>query len=182
MKTKTMLLTLCVLVPLLALAVWSGFGMGAVTNDVPEPVACTMDAKICADGSAVGRTGPKCEFAPCPGEGNTVPPNEGKVAAGYIVGQVTIGPFCPVEQVGRPCTVPPEAYSTRKVIVYESNGTTMREKTALDSEGTFKITLGPGTYWVQIEPAGIGPGEKKQVTVTSFETTTVNFDIDTGIR
>jgi hypothetical protein len=78
--------------------------------------------------------------------------------------------------------VPPEAYSTRKVIVYESNGTTMREKTALDSEGTFKITLGPGTYWVQIEPAGIGPGEKKQVTVTSFETTTVNFDIDTGIR
>ncbi len=30
-------------------------------------IACTMDAKICPDGSAVGRTGPKCEFAPCPG-------------------------------------------------------------------------------------------------------------------
>lgn len=30
------------------------------------PVACTMDAKICPDGSAVGRTGPNCEFAPCP--------------------------------------------------------------------------------------------------------------------
>ncbi|MFH0961578.1 MAG: DUF333 domain-containing protein [archaeon] len=29
-------------------------------------VACTMDAKICPDGSAVGRTGPNCEFAPCP--------------------------------------------------------------------------------------------------------------------
>jgi hypothetical protein len=28
---------------------------------------CTMDAKICADGSAVGRSGPNCEFAPCPG-------------------------------------------------------------------------------------------------------------------
>lgn len=28
--------------------------------------ACTMDAKICPDGSAVGRSGPKCEFAPCP--------------------------------------------------------------------------------------------------------------------
>jgi hypothetical protein len=30
------------------------------------PVACTMDAKICPDGSAVGRVGPNCEFAPCP--------------------------------------------------------------------------------------------------------------------
>jgi hypothetical protein len=32
----------------------------------PDPVACTMDAKICPDGSAVGRQGPSCEFAPCP--------------------------------------------------------------------------------------------------------------------
>jgi len=31
-----------------------------------QPVACTMEAKICADGSAVGRGGPNCEFAPCP--------------------------------------------------------------------------------------------------------------------
>lgn len=33
-------------------------------------VMCTMDAKICPDGSAVGRSGPNCEFAPCPGEAN----------------------------------------------------------------------------------------------------------------
>jgi len=31
-----------------------------------EPVACTMDARICPDGSAVGRVAPDCEFAPCP--------------------------------------------------------------------------------------------------------------------
>ncbi len=29
-------------------------------------VMCTMEAKICPDGSSVGRSGPKCEFAPCP--------------------------------------------------------------------------------------------------------------------
>lgn len=29
-------------------------------------VACTMEAKLCPDGSSVARTGPKCEFAPCP--------------------------------------------------------------------------------------------------------------------
>jgi hypothetical protein len=30
--------------------------------------ACTMDAKICPDGSGVGRGGPRCEFAKCPNE------------------------------------------------------------------------------------------------------------------
>lgn len=29
-------------------------------------VACTQEAKVCPDGSAVGRTGPNCEFAECP--------------------------------------------------------------------------------------------------------------------
>lgn len=32
-----------------------------------EEVACTMDAKMCPDGSAVGRSGPTCSFAACPG-------------------------------------------------------------------------------------------------------------------
>lgn len=32
---------------------------------------CTMEAKPCPDGSAVGRSGPNCEFAPCPGENDT---------------------------------------------------------------------------------------------------------------
>lgn len=32
----------------------------------PAPFACTTEAKICPDGSAVGRTGPDCEFAKCP--------------------------------------------------------------------------------------------------------------------
>jgi len=31
----------------------------------PRSVACTAEAKICPDGSAVGRSGPNCAFAPC---------------------------------------------------------------------------------------------------------------------
>ena len=27
---------------------------------------CTMEAKLCPDGTSVGKTGPNCEFAPCP--------------------------------------------------------------------------------------------------------------------
>lgn len=30
------------------------------------PIACTEEAKICPDGSSVGRSGPNCEFAKCP--------------------------------------------------------------------------------------------------------------------
>ena len=29
-------------------------------------VVCTMDVKLCSDGSSVGRVGPNCEFAKCP--------------------------------------------------------------------------------------------------------------------
>ena len=48
----------------------------AIAEPQPQPVtpkqgggdmvACTQDAKRCPDGSYVGRTGPKCEFTPCP--------------------------------------------------------------------------------------------------------------------
>jgi len=39
------------------------------TSDMcPKAVACTQDAKLCLDGSYVGRTGPNCEFAACPGQ------------------------------------------------------------------------------------------------------------------
>lgn len=46
--------------------------ISAVEPTNPNPttvttgVACTMDAKMCPDGSYVGRTGPKCEFSACP--------------------------------------------------------------------------------------------------------------------
>lgn len=37
-----------------------------ITPTESGPVACTMDAKMCPDGSYVGRVAPNCEFAPCP--------------------------------------------------------------------------------------------------------------------
>ncbi len=35
-------------------------------EDEGETVFCTQDAKLCPDGSYVGRSGPNCEFSPCP--------------------------------------------------------------------------------------------------------------------
>lgn len=40
--------------------------LGRQTNSKPSYKACTMEAKICPDGSGVGRVGPNCEFAECP--------------------------------------------------------------------------------------------------------------------
>lgn len=55
--------------------------LGACANKSNPPPAenpdgqkvCTMEAKLCPDGSAVGRTGPNCEFAPCPGPASDAP-------------------------------------------------------------------------------------------------------------
>lgn len=65
-------ITVITLVVLLVVAVFI-FGTGKKaeaptppTSNEEEKVACTMDAKMCPDGSYVGRTGPKCEFAACP--------------------------------------------------------------------------------------------------------------------
>jgi hypothetical protein len=40
----------------------------AIKGDNLGQKGCTQEAKLCSDGSAVGRTGANCEFAPCPGE------------------------------------------------------------------------------------------------------------------
>lgn len=43
--------------------------VGSSPTDEPvaeQPRPCTQEAKLCPDGSAVGRTGPNCEFAACP--------------------------------------------------------------------------------------------------------------------
>jgi hypothetical protein len=43
------------------------FLFSASANALEPSVFCTQDAKLCPDGYGVGRTGPNCEFAPCPG-------------------------------------------------------------------------------------------------------------------
>ncbi len=39
--------------------------------------ACTQEAKLCPDGSYVTRTGPDCQFAPCPDAKKKSIPAEG---------------------------------------------------------------------------------------------------------
>lgn len=66
-KMQTMQRRYIFILPVLFVAggamVFFGINMGDKNT---ESIACTMEAKICPDGSAVSRTGPKCEFAECP--------------------------------------------------------------------------------------------------------------------
>jgi|SRR3989344_2314944 len=52
----------------LVLLVYAIYTVEFWENNFPRGggVACTLEAKLCPDGSAVGRTGPNCEFAECP--------------------------------------------------------------------------------------------------------------------
>jgi len=54
------------LIILLILVVLAGIWLGSKFIIDEEPVACTMDAKLCPDGSYVARIPPKCDFASCP--------------------------------------------------------------------------------------------------------------------
>lgn len=104
------------------------------------------------------------------------------ISQGLVTGHITIGPICPVESIDHPCVVPSETYTSRNVVIYAPDKTTLIKKTSLDTQGNYAIPLPVGTYWIQIQPAGIGAGEKKKVTIVASQTTTVDFDIDTGIR
>ena len=50
----------------------------------PNGVACTMEAKMCPDGSYVGRQGPNCEFAKCPKTENADKCNYGNPDKNYV--------------------------------------------------------------------------------------------------
>ncbi|HPN96255.1 MAG TPA: hypothetical protein PLK35_00665 [Candidatus Moranbacteria bacterium] len=52
---------------------WLATKSGEISGKINEkkPLECTMEARVCPDGSSVGRTGPNCEFEPCP-TGNLV--------------------------------------------------------------------------------------------------------------
>jgi hypothetical protein len=70
---------------------------------IPQ-TACTEEAKICPDGSSVGRTGPECHFAPCPGEAGVSEDSEGQSGEGESSEAVPQRP--PAGKPGSPRYIP----------------------------------------------------------------------------
>ncbi len=75
-----------------------------------KPTACTMDAKICPDGSAVGRVPPDCEFAPCQ-DGEQTPCTDGETKTStcpdgitkYLSENCVDGEWVTVQYIRNPC-------------------------------------------------------------------------------
>jgi hypothetical protein len=146
------------------------------TNATP-PRACTAEAKICPDGSAVGRQGPNCEFAPCPPSNSTPPANY------TLYGKVSIGPLCPVEPCSRTFD-----YSAVRVNVYDAASKNRVAQASADSSGYYGVNLGPGNYLVNVTDAdgnsfGLPTLDYTQsFSIEAGHMIEMGFDIDTGIR
>ncbi|HUF89211.1 MAG TPA: hypothetical protein VMR66_04450 [Gemmatimonadota bacterium] len=106
---------------------------------------------------------------------------------GTLAGQISVGPFCPVEVEGQECPPPPGTYESIRVLVYAQlgNGDRLVADTRPDGTGRFELLLPSGSYRVAIEHSiGIpgGPDPVQEAHVQAGATTSLSFDIDTGIR
>jgi len=83
---------------IIAIIIIVGLGAGAYWYFTRlSQTACTQEAKQCSDGSYVGRTGPKCEFAACPTEpGAAIDCNSAKK---FVSDELGIA-FCYPEKLG----------------------------------------------------------------------------------
>ena len=97
-----------------------------------------------------------------------------------IEGRVTIGPQCPVEQMGSPCPDAPFA----ALITVTRNGDAI-DQTRSRADGTFRLRLDPGTYSVvagPIDGSSMPFGRQVEVVVKPDALTHVDLSVDSGIR
>ncbi len=114
-------------------------------------------------------------LAGCGPSAASAPPNTG------IRGIVTLGPTCPVEQVGQPPCVEPLA-ATLAVTSAEDGSVVAKVNSGAD--GTFTVDVPPGDYVVVPEPGGdpLPLGQPVEVTVVAGAYTEIEVAYDTGIR
>ncbi|MDP2655132.1 MAG: hypothetical protein Q8P17_01040 [bacterium] len=143
--------------------------------DAPAGQVCTMDAKLCSDGSYVSRTGPNCEFALCPTSG-ILPYESG------VKGTVSLGPTCPVMRDPPDPQCADKPYATT-ILVYRVGSNTVIVTGKSNANGTFKISLPPGTYTLVASGGAVLPRcSPAEAVVGQDGYVTTNISCDTGIR
>jgi len=101
---------------------------------------------------------------------------------GSLIGNVSIGPLCPVE----PCPISHDqivaAYAARPITITTAGGSFVGSVIANPDTG-YTISLRPGTYRVDTLHQGVGGSNlPKTVTIRAGETVLLDISIDTGIR
>jgi hypothetical protein len=119
-----------------------------------------------------------CHSPTSPNEALTEQPH------GRLAGTVTIGPNCAGPTTTNPCPTQPDAYRARKILVYNEAKTSLLFTVDIDSQGAYFIDLLPATYTVDLHGVGIDRTSDlpKTVQIHANAVTTLNVNIDTGIR
>ena len=136
-------------------------------NKDKEDIYSTVEAKMCRDGSYVGRVAPNCDFSPCP-----------NVKTGILKGKVSIGPLCPTE----PCsTAAKNPYISRMIVIKKQTGELLFNASLSDT-GNFETEIVAGTYILELSDCNFLGCQSKTIIIEENKTTEINIDIDTGIR
>jgi hypothetical protein len=96
-----------------------------------------------------------------------------------IEGTIVIGPTCPVIVAENPC---PDRPYQATMTVRSSDGSLVTRFTSA-ADGTFRVSLPPGSYLLEGESSGTYPRPPKlEVAVEAGQYTSVDLMYDTGIR
>ncbi|HCR52026.1 TPA: hypothetical protein DIV48_00060 [Candidatus Kaiserbacteria bacterium] len=148
--------------------------------------ACTMEAKLCPDGSYVGRTGPQCEFSACPNATSTSTGSGGGGILPYynsgVRGTVLIGPTCPVMRDPPDPQCADKPYATTITARRAGSSAAFATGTS-DANGAFSFSLPPGSYTLTAKGGAVLPRcSDAEVTVGPTGYAAIIISCDTGIR
>lgn len=108
-----------------------------------------------------------------------------KPGHGAVVGQVVLGPVCPVEHIPPDPACAPRPYKTSLYVWSVTTGSTY-QRVNTDTSGSFKLSLIPGDYSIAVtSPANGSPYPRCtpiDVTVRANVVQKVTINCDTGIR
>jgi len=107
------------------------------------------------------------------------------VATGTLEGTVTVGPLTPVQRESEPPpTVPPQVYTSRRLIISSADGGREIARIQFAADGTYQATLPAGRYQVDLQPNGIDRANQlpAAVDIEADQITRLDVSIDTGIR
>ncbi len=97
-----------------------------------------------------------------------------------VEGYVTIGPSCPVMQVGNPC--PDRPYAGTLTILAEPSRLQVAQIQA-DAKGYYRVELTPGHYILRPESPGTLPhAADLPLTVLAHQVTRLDVVYDSGVR
>ncbi len=164
------------------------FQKGIFSNPPPGgDMACTQETMLCPDGSYVGRTGPNCAFAACPGATNTTSSTSSTPAPtpgnGVINGTISLSPTCPVERIPPDPACAPRAYQTLIAVSKNIETPTPLMTIQSSASGTFSVSLPAGEYLFYAPASSAYPRCNEQlVAIAAGDAKNVAISCDTGIR